>query len=70
MTTSKLLRIASRSAAFLATALTLLSGSMLPAHAAHAAVAAQGGADVVQPSVKEPGKTHRVPGTCTPWRCR
>lgn len=67
MITSNLLRTTSRRAAVFAAALAFLAASMLPVHAASAA---PGLDQVAQASVKDLGKTHRVPGTCTPWRCR
>jgi len=45
----------------------LVTAAVLPAHTASAAPAA---GHATQVSVKDLALTHRVPGTCTPTRCR
>jgi hypothetical protein len=44
----------------------LLAAAVLPAQAS----AAQVGGHAAQAGVKDTAVTHRVPGTCTPYRCR
>jgi hypothetical protein len=71
MNSLKLLHTAGRRAAVVTAGLALLGANWLPAHAASAAPALAHAALVsAQVSVKDLALTHRVPGTCTPTRCR